>query len=278
MGANPGPPPGPPSGPVLRTPAPPLSPSPLLSSLQSPLLGVPWPSFSGGSGQRRGARNWAAGLPWYSLESPRPSQDPSLLSPSPGPASKGALRKAGHFSVVPLITVLPCWAPLSPLGPARCVPARTPDSSLSVGSWCRASGEPSARGPLWAVGPAFQEPASQCLQPDLGPGCARGVLVPTTGHPRTGSVNQEQRPGRPLCSLWGPSSSLGGMGPCPCVWCCLPPLACPHLTSGPASGFSDAKWVFLLSRRSSMAVGTLASRVLPACQCGAVGPGFTLPI
>lgn len=108
-------------------------------------------------------------------------------------------------------------------------------------------GEPSPRGPLWAVGPAFQEPTSQCLQPDLGPGCARRVLVPTTGLPRTGSVNQGQQPGRPLRSLWGPSSSLGGTGPCPCVWCCLPPLACPHLTSRPTPGFSDAEWVFLLS-------------------------------
>ena len=70
-------------------------------------------------------------------------------------------------------------------------------------------GEPSPRGPLWAVGPAFQEPTSQCLQPDLGPGCARRVLVPTTGLPRTGSVNQGSSQGGPFApsgahpAAWG---------------------------------------------------------------------------
>ena len=143
--------------------------------------------------------------------------------------------------------MLPCCAPLSSLGPSSCVPARTLDACCAAGSWCPASGEPSPHGPLWAAGPAFQEPASQRLQPELGPGCARGVLVPRTGLLRTRSVNQGQRPGRPLHSLWGLSSSTGGTGPCPRVWFCLPPLACPHLTSGPTPSFSDAEWVFLLS-------------------------------
>ena len=47
-------------------------PCPLPSSPPVPLLVVPRPLFSGGSSQRRGARNWAAGLPRDSLESPRP--------------------------------------------------------------------------------------------------------------------------------------------------------------------------------------------------------------
>lgn len=75
-------------------------PCPLPSS-PVPLLAVPWPLFSGGSSQRRGARSWAAGLPWDSLESPRPSRDPGFL-PAPALVScyQGALRKAGRFSGV----------------------------------------------------------------------------------------------------------------------------------------------------------------------------------
>lgn len=241
--------PGPPSGAVLRTPAHPLAPAPCRAR-QSPCWRSPGLCSVGaparGEGPGAGLRDFLGqpGItktisgPWLP---PRPS--PGLLLPRG--TQEGWPLLGGPAA--PLITVLPCWAPLSPRRPSSCVPARTPDASRAAGSWRHGSGEPSPHGPLWAAGPAFQEPASQRLQPDLGPGCARRVLVPRTGLPRTGSVNHGQRPGRPLHSLWGLSSSAGGRGPCPRVWRCLPLLACPHLTSGPTPSFSDAEWVFLLS-------------------------------
>ena len=147
--------------------------------------------------------------------------------------------------------MLPCCAPLSPRGPSSCVPARTLDASCAAGSWCPASGEPSPHGPLWAAGPAFQEPASQRLQPELGPGCARGVLVPRTGLLRTRSVNQGQQPGRPLHSLWGLSSSTGARAHVPvCGSACL-----------------------LLPVPISLQDPPLVSQMLSGCSCCQVRPG-----
>lgn len=246
MGSNP----GPPSGPVLRTPAHPLAPAPCQALLQCPCWRSPGLCSVGaparGEGPGAGLQDFL-GTAWNHQD--RLGTPASSPSQPWSPATKGHSGRlaASRGSCCPSDHSAPLLCSPSPCRPSSCVPARTPDASRAAGSWFRASGEPFPHGPLWAAGPAFQEPASQRLQPELGPGCARGVLVPRTGLPRTRSVNQGQRPGRPLHSLWGLSRGTGGTGPCPRVWFCLLPLASPLLTSGPTPSFSDAEWVFLLS-------------------------------